>query len=272
MIPYFRSGVISTSNEAAIPYVLIGSGSTPVVVLPGAGDGPAPVDEAALRLALFYRGRRHSFRLLVLGRREPFPASRDLEKQADDWIFAIERLGWPPSVLECNSAGGPVGQIIAVRRPDLVRGLVLSCTYHRDNEVTRAILEHWIHLARERRWGEFTWSSVEETLRPETVARMRPLRPILGLVGRPRDPERVANVLACLRDFDNRPILPSIARPTLVIGGEDDRVIPAEIQREMASLIPSSRLELYPGYGHGNDQENPDYERQFGEFVRSLGA
>ncbi len=272
MIPYFRRGTVPTADGAAVPYVLIGSGPTPVVVLPGAGDGPTPVDDAALRLALFYRGRRHRYRLLVLGRRRPFPVSCDLERQASDWIAAIERLGWPPSVLECNSAGGPVGQIIAVRRPDLVRGLVLSCTYHRDNEVTRAILEHWIRLARERRWGEFIWSSVEETLRPEAVSRMRPLRPILGLVGRPRDAERVANVLAVLRDLDNRPILPSISQPTLVIGGEDDRVIPAEIQREMASLIPNSCLKLYPGYGHGNDQENPDYERQFGGFVQSLGA
>ncbi len=49
-------------------------------------------------------------------------------------------------------------------------------------------------------------------------------------------------------------------------------MIPAGIQREMASLIPSSRLELYPGYGHGNDQENPDYERQFRAFVGGLGA
>ena len=38
----------------------------------------------------------------------------------------------------------------------------------------------------------------------------------------------------------------------------------------MATLIPESLLILYPGYGHGNDQENPDYTRQVDLFVGTL--
>ncbi len=68
--------------------------------------------------------------------------------------------------------------------------------------------------------------------------------------------------------LDNRKVVSSIRRPTLVIGGADDRVIDAELQREMALLIPRSKLILYPGYGHGNDQENPDYRVQLDQFVR----
>jgi pimeloyl-ACP methyl ester carboxylesterase len=66
------------------------------------------------------------------------------------------------------------------------------------------------------------------------------------------------------------PILPSINPPTMVIGGEDDRIIGAQIQREMAQLIPNSRLKLYPGYGHGNDQENPDYRVQVERFTKEV--
>jgi hypothetical protein len=32
-------------------------------------------------------------------------------------------------------------------------------------------------------------------------------------------------------------------------------------------LILGSQLMLYPGYGHGNDQENPDYEIQVTRFI-----
>ena len=69
------------------------------------------------------------------------------------------------------------------------------------------------------------------------------------------------------------PTLPGgnrISPPALVIGGEDDRVIPADVQREMAALIPKRMLILYPGYGHGNDQEYPDYARQVDLFVGTL--
>ncbi len=47
-------------------------------------------------------------------------------------------------------------------------------------------------------------------------------------------------------------------------------MVPADVQRETAALIPQSQLILYPGYGHGNDQENPDYARQVNLFVGTL--
>ena len=71
-------------------------------------------------------------------------------------------------------------------------------------------------------------------------------------------------------NLDNRPILPRISCPALVIGGEDDRVVPADVQREIAALIPESRLILYPDYGHSNDQESPDYARHVDLFVSNL--
>lgn len=77
-------------------------------------------------------------------------------------------------------------------------------------------------------------------------------------------------VFESLLNLDNRSVLPRISRPALVIGGEADRVIPADVQREMAALTPKSQLILYPGYGHGNDQENPDYARQVDLFVSKL--
>ena len=92
----------------------------------------------------------------------------------------------------------------------------------------------------------------------------------MRLLSRPRHPERMKRIFEGLLVLDNRFILPRIRYPALVIVGEDDRVIPADVQREMAALIPESRLILYPGYGHGNDQENPDYARQVDLFVSNL--
>ena len=77
-------------------------------------------------------------------------------------------------------------------------------------------------------------------------------------------------VFESLFNLDNRPILPRISCPALVIGGEDDRVVPADVQREIVALIPESRLILYPGYGHSNDQESPDYARHVDLFVSNL--
>ena len=91
-------------------------------------------------------------------------------------------------------------------------------------------------------------------------------------MSKPRAPERFERLLTALLSLDNRDILPRIGCPTLVIGGEDDRVIEAKVQREMAQLIPNSRLKMYPGYGHGNSFVNPDYPHQVASFLQEVMA
>jgi 3-oxoadipate enol-lactonase len=247
----------------------LGAGDFPIAVIPGAGDGLATLEQTAARLALYFAKRRQRYRLLILSRRQPVPVDFGMQRHAGDMLEVIRHLKWPPCILECNSAGGPIGQHIAARAPDQVRGLILSCTLHRSNPHTTGVVQHWLDLIARRKWAEFAWSSIELTFRASTVRWYRLARPVLPwLSPPPRDPGRIRHVLQELLDFDNRQLLPAIACPTLVIGGAEDQVIPAEIQSEMAGLIPNSKLTLYPGYGHGNDQENPAYERDVLAFAK----
>jgi pimeloyl-ACP methyl ester carboxylesterase len=270
VLPAYRAGALVTPDGARIPYVMLGDGPTALTIIPGAGDGLRTVTEAAAQLAWYFRRRARHYRVLILSRRQPIPVGYRAEAFADDSIWAMEQLAWGPAILECNSGGGPIGQWIAVKRPDLARGLIVSVTFHHTDDHLRAVLQHWIALAQQGRWAEFQWSSIERTFRPQTVARYRLMRPLLRLIAKPRHPERVVRVLESLLEVDNQAILPRIACPALVIGGVDDRVINAELQREMAALLPNSRLLLYPGYGHSNDQENPDYEVQVARFAEEV--
>ena len=265
-----EKGTIELPDGGRIPYVKIGAGSQRVVVLPGAGDGLTTVVQGAGRLDWFYARRKRDFSILVLSRRDPIPEGWSMAQHAEDMFFALDRLNWGPTLLECNSAGGPVGQQMAVLRPTDVLGLILSCTLHRTAAATRDVLEKWIGMCRRGQWREMNWSSIEYTFRPQSVKMYRLARPLLALMGAPRDPERLPRILEALLPLDQRALLPEIRCPTLVIGGEEDRVVPAEVQREMAALIPGAELKLYRGYGHGNDQENPDYELQVRRFAERI--
>ncbi len=57
---------------------------------------------------------------------------------------------------------------------------------------------------------------------------------------------------------DSRPSLHTIACPTLLIAGRQDRVTPLELHHEMRDLIPSARLEPLAACGHYAPLEQPE--------------
>jgi pimeloyl-ACP methyl ester carboxylesterase len=267
ILPGAQGGSLRLADGARMDWLQLGVGSLPVVVVPGAGDGLWTVKQTALLLAWRYRRRFHSQRLLVLGRREPIPPGFGAKEHAEDYAEAVDRLGWGPSVWECVSAGGPIGQWAALCRPDLIRGLILASSMHRADETLRSVLTCWLDLVRDRRWADLYWSIAVLNRRPAQLARYRSLRPFLRLVPAPRSPERFVNLLDGLMHLDNSTIAPKVGCPVLVVGGEEDRIITAAVQRKMAALIPNSRLVLYGGYGHAAPLEHPEYERTTRHFI-----
>ncbi len=55
--------------------------------------------------------------------------------------------------------------------------------------------------------------------------------------------------LAAMYGWSSLPFLPLVRQPTLVLGGDDDPIIPVVNPRMQARLIPRSRLHVYHG-GH----------------------
>jgi pimeloyl-ACP methyl ester carboxylesterase len=234
-------------------------------------------------LIWWYSKRGRGLRVLALSRRQPIPPGYSPEQHAEDLLWAIEQMQWGPTAVECLSAGGPIGQWMAVKAPQVVRALILSSCPPYVTPYTRDLSQGWIRLAQARHWTALRWSLTYYTFTPniwlqtfDPFARplwlAPPVSPLLDIMSKPRAPERFERLLTPLLSLDNRDILPRLRCPTLVIGGEEDRVIEAKVQREMAELIPNSRLKMYPGYGHGNSFVNPDYPRQVTGFLQEVMA
>jgi pimeloyl-ACP methyl ester carboxylesterase len=266
----FRRGTLRFEHGARMDWLQLGRGSLSAVVIPGAGDGLWTVGRSTMQMVWRYRQRFWSHRLLILGRREPIPSGFGVEEHADDYLHAVERLGWGPSVWECISAGGPIGQCVARQRPDLVRGLILASTAHHPDQTAMSVLDTWRDLVHGQRWAELYWSMVAWNRRPATVSRYRSLRALLRLLPPPRSPQRFLHLLDGLATFDNSAILPEITASTLVVGGELDCIVSTDLQRAMARLIPNSRLVLYKGYGHAAPVEHPRYEGLTRRFMEEV--
>lgn len=269
MIPAYKKQIVHLDSGARMPCVETGRGRTHVVYLPGAGDGLSSVGDAAAGLAWTFRRRAPHHRMHIVGRRENIPDNYRIADHARDIIETLDQLALGPVLLECNSAAGPIGQQIAAQRPDLVRALVLASTTHRLDAHASAVIQRWLELAREGRWGDLAWDTTLVTYRAARRFRAAGplLSPLLGIVSRPRDPVRFPRLLEGLIGLDQGDLLPKITRPTLVFGGAEDPVFGTDLQREMASKIPSARFVSVPGYLHGADLESRQYPREVSRLL-----
>ncbi|MFC6646104.1 alpha/beta fold hydrolase [Granulicella cerasi] len=64
---------------------------------------------------------------------------------------------------------------------------------------------------------------------------------------------------AIMTRVDSRPLLPTIAVPTLVLVGDRDLLTPVERAREMADAMPQAKLVVVPEAAHGSVMEQPEF-------------
>jgi pimeloyl-ACP methyl ester carboxylesterase len=187
-----------------------------------------------------------------------------------DGLF--DELSIGAATLVGNSMGGFVSAELAIAFPERVERLVLvspaGISSYRNTRGTRALPA--LHRAERIAAAYTAWMASKS----DTVTRRPLLRnATLGLVT--RHPARLPAALAAeqLRgagkpgfiqaleanlDYDFRHRLPEIACPTLIVWGDEDRVLTVRDAAVYAELIPGSRKVVYEDTGHMAQIERPD--------------
>src|SRR5690625_3344323 len=260
LLPSYQSGTIQLTDGAVMPYVLVGTGERRLVMVPGAGDDLQTVKDAAAQLAWTYRHRAQGYTTLFVSRRIPLPQGHAVEQHAQDYLERLDQLGWDEFLLECNSAGGPIGQVIAATSPGRVQGLVLGSTAHRFDDGAARVIRQWLQWLKTDRMGEFTWDTMVMTYRlAGRVNWLKPLAvPLLGVLARPRyGKERIINLLEELLQRDTSEYLQQTNCSTIIFAGAQAPILGPELQAEMAALIQTTDLFLVHGYLHGAVLDSP---------------
>lgn len=176
-------------------------------------------------------------------------------QMADDCAGLLDALDISSARVAGVSMGGIIAQQLALRHPDKVQSMVLMCPWARCDRQGKAIFQHMMHAKRLRpeefanfvqlliyhpsSWDDDTM--YQELMDAQQAAAVDPFpQPLHGLEGQAH---------ACI-DHHVLADLPNIQQPCLVIGGEDDRFVPAERVREVAEAIPQAELYLYPQAAH----------------------
>lgn len=180
----------------------------------------------------------------------------------------IAHFGLRDTVVVGLSLGGLVAQGLAVKRLDLVRGMVLSNTaakigsaamwQGRIAEVQATGLAAYAPGAMERMFGRH-WRDLEG------MDRVRQM--LLGT-----DPRGWCGAAAAIAGTDFYTPTAGLTLPTLVIAGINDGTTPPDLVRETADLILGHRWHLMRGAGHLPMVEKPaEYAQVLSDFLRDIG-
>lgn len=211
------------------------------------------------------------------GRSPAPPGDYTCEEMADDVAGVLERLGVGPALIAGHSMGGAIAQLVALRHPELVSGLVLIGTCARFPAMTAEIVESWraqqaegLSRATFAR-GFLPWILSRRFFENPLVVR-EALR-ILVETPWPQSAEAFASQVAACRSFDSTARLRDIRVPTLVVTGGEDLVVPPEESRRLAEGLPRGRYVELEGLAHACMSEGAAvFNPLVRDFARELAA
>ena len=251
-------------------YASFGKGSRNLIILPGLSDGLATVAGKALLLAAPYRTFFQDYTIYMFSRKESMPLKGySIRDMAFDQAMALRKLGLDKVSVLGVSEGGMIAQYLAVDYPGLVKKLVLAVTAPQVNDTIRNCVLKWIEMAERGDHRSLMIDTAERSYSDNYLKKYRKAYPFLGCIGRPRNYDRFLVNARAILDFNAVDELSSIACPTLILGGEADRIVGADASRELAEHISGSELFLYPNLGHAAYEEANDFNRRVLEFLNS---
>jgi pimeloyl-ACP methyl ester carboxylesterase len=194
---------------------------------------------------------------------------------ADDTAGLMDALGIERAHVLGISMGGYIAQELAINYPEKIRGLILGCT---GAGGSRAVL---MDPERLQKFIYVEGLSPEQILRKDldiyfsdALIADRPefIEEFIRVSLRHYQPaEAFLRQFSACRNHDTLDRVASIARPTLILAGDDDPLVPHQNSLILNELIPASQLRLFPGLRHCFFMEAAaEFNRQVIDWLRSV--
>lgn len=188
-----------------------------------------------------------------------------IEDMADAVAATIEALADGPVVVMGLSLGGCVAQAVAIRHPNLVKGLGLIDTTAWYGETAIADWEGRAQKAAQEGFESLAEFQLARWFSPTFRAANAEVGARLLDVFRANRVDDYVMTCRAMGAMDLRGDLPSITAPTMIFVGADDPATPPPHAEAMRGLIPDASLHVQPDCSHLSAVERPDVVARYVE-------
>ena len=252
-----RASEHRTFSAPQLHAVLQGPGrGTPVVMSHALGLDLHMWDALAARLASTRPVLRYDHRGHAGSGKPPGPYAMD--DLVDDAVRLIREWGHGPVVWIGLSMGGMVGQGLAIRHPDLLRGAVLANTTARYPEATKPTWAARIAAVEQGGMAAVADAVVERYLSADSRAAHPELAQALRARLLRADPKGYVACCHAVAGVDYLDRLAGVRVPTLVLAGAKDVGATPEMAKAIADRIAGAELRVFDDAAHLSVAEVPD--------------
>jgi aminoacrylate hydrolase len=239
--------VISLRDEARIGVEAAGDGQA-IVFVSGLGGTAGFWQPLVTALAADVHAIRFDQRGIGVSERGLLPVT--IPSLAEDTWEIVDALGIECFILCGHSTGGAIVQEMELMRPGQASGLILSGTWAGPNMFMKQMFQIRLELLAKapERYPELSalLGSPPRWLRDNPGS----LRQATGLHPGAEEAAIIKERIEALLAHDCRERLAAITAPVLIVGAEDDMIVPAYLQEELASMLPHARLDVFERGGH----------------------
>ena len=176
-----------------------------------------------------------------------------------------------------HSMGGRVAFEIVRRVPERVAGVALLDTAYRSRATGEAGEQERVNrfalldVARSRGMRAMARQWIPRIVHPARLSDEAFITSVVEMIGRKTADIFAAQINALLNRPDAAPVLSALRSPTLILCGREDLWSPLGGHREMAALVPRSKLVIIENCAHMAPMECPEeVTAALGDWLESL--
>jgi pimeloyl-ACP methyl ester carboxylesterase len=203
------------------------------------------------------------------------------EAQVELVIGLMDALGVERAILVGNSAGGTIAMLTALKYPQRVQSLILVDPAVYAGGGAPAWIRPLLRTPQMRHLGPLVSRQIQ-TRGPELIelAWHDPSKITPEILEGYQKPLRIADwdkalweLTLASRESGLAERLGELTLPTLVITGDDDRIVPTEQSLRLAQELPNAQLAVIPQAGHVPHEECPaEFMQAVAEFLQHLNV